>query len=153
MKIFTIVSAKHGTYDVLLDDIDMELIIKLGGKWCVCKKRGRFYVQKRINKHIIEIHRFILNPKVGEYVDHINGNPLDNTRKNLRICTNAANLRNGRVRSNNKTGFNGVTWDRFRNKWHAKIKVNYKDIFLGRFKNFDDAIKARKDAEKKYWSI
>ena len=102
---------------------------------------------------LIEIHRFIMKPKKGEYVDHINGDTLDNRRSNLRVCTNAANLRNGRIRQNNTSGKTGVWQDKRSGKWVAEIKVNYKKISLGRSKSFEEAIKLRKQAEKKYWSI
>lgn len=153
MEQLKIISKTHGVHFALFDKEDFIIINKLGGKWCVSKKRNRFYLQKRIKGKLIEIQRYLLTPKEGEYVDHINGNPLDNRRKNLRICTNAANLRNGRIRSNNTTGIIGVTWDRSRSRWVAKIKVFYKTIYLGRYKNRKDAIQARKQAEIEYFDI
>jgi hypothetical protein len=151
MKIYQIKSKTFGLHNVLLDNADFELIIKLGGKWCLAKKRGMFYPQKRINHKIIEMHRYILNPPKDKYVDHINSDTLDNRRNNLRICSNGANLRNGRIRKNNKSGFSGVTWDKSRNKWQVRIKVNYKTIHLGRFDSFEQAVKIRKEASKVYW--
>lgn len=151
--IYSITSKTHGNFKILVDKVDYFKLQKLGGKWCAVKKRGMFYFQKRINHKIIELQRWLMTPKKGEYVDHINGNHLDNRQINLRICSNAANLRNGKKRINNTSGHIGVSWDRTRNKWSAKIKVMYKQKFLGRFKDINDAIRARKDAEIKYWSI
>ena len=124
------------------------------GSWCVRVPPGRkdlFYFQHRTKQGIIEMHRFIMNFPKGKYVDHINHNTLDNRKCNLRICNNADNIRNGKIRTNNKSGYNGICFDKSRNKWLAGIKVNYKRIFLGRYVNIEDAIKARKEAEKKYF--
>ncbi|MCA9312763.1 HNH endonuclease [Candidatus Saccharibacteria bacterium] len=99
------------------------------------------------------MHRFITNAPKGMVVDHISGNTLDNRQSNLRVCTNAANIRNGKLRINNSTGVQGVTWDKSRNKWQSRIKVNYKTVHLGRYNSLEEATKARKLAEKKYWSV
>ena len=124
------------------------------GSWCVRVPPGRkdlFYFQHRTKQGIIEMHRFIMNFPKGKYVDHINHNTLDNRKCNLRICNNADNLRNGKIRTNNKSGYNGICFDKNRNKWLVGIKVNYKRIFLGRYDKIEDAIKARKEAEEKYF--
>lgn len=58
---------------------------------------------------------------------------------------------NGKKRKNNKTGITGVCWDKKRKKWFAQIKINYHNKFLGYFKELSDAVKARKQAELKYF--
>lgn len=151
MKKLSIKSRTHGEFEVLLDDKDYELVASMG-KWNVHMVRGDAYVQKRItHTELISLHRFLLGAKKGEYVDHINHNTLDNQRSNLRITTNGANLRNGRLRVNNTSGHRGVrlTTD---NTWNARIKVNYKDINLGHYKNKEEAVEARKEAERRYWN-
>lgn len=100
---------------------------------------------------LIEMHRFIVKAKKGEIVDHINGNTLDNRRKNLRVVTNSENIRKGKIRTNNRSGITGVSFDKERKRWLAEIKIMYKHIHLGRFKTKKEAIKARKEAEKKYY--
>jgi hypothetical protein len=115
-----------------------------------------FYAQKRINKKIVDVHRYILNPPADLFVDHINGNPLDNRRKNLRIVSNGTNIRNSKkIRPNNSSGKTGVIERKLRNgetRWDARIRVNYKIIHLGTFGSFYDAVKSRKEAEVRYWS-
>lgn len=151
MKKFLIKSRTHGDFEVLLDDKDYDLVVSMG-KWNIHIVRGDAYVQKRItHTDLISLHRFLLGAKKGEYVDHIDHNPLNNQRSNLRIVSNGANLRNGRIRVNNTSGYRGVS---FRdNRWRARIKVNYKDINLGHYKEKEDAIKARQKAERKYWNV
>ena len=84
-------------------------------------------------------------------VDHINRNPLDNRKSNLRIVNNQQNSMNKGHQKRNTSGHKGVSWDKSRNKWYAYITVNYKLINLGRFNILEDAIKARKKAEIKYF--
>ncbi|MBC3889431.1 AP2 domain-containing protein [Acetobacterium paludosum] len=53
--------------------------------------------------------------------------------------------------STNTSGIKGVTWDKSRKKWVAQINFMRKHIFLGRFGEIEDAAKARKEAEEKYF--
>lgn len=155
MKILRIDSPKYGLINILLDDEDYKKIEKDFNNlnWTITKNRNKFYVQKRVNGKNIYLHRYIMNCPKGKYVDHINHNTLDNRKENLRITTNANNLRNGEIRVNNKTGVKGVYFDNKRNKYVANIKVNYKGIFLGRFDTLEEAQKIRKEAEIKYWAV
>jgi len=156
MKKINFTSKTNGSFTVIVDDIDYIRMKNLKTmKWSVVKKRNNLiYFQKRLpGNKLVELHRWIMQPEDGKYVDHINKNTLDNRRQNLRICTNSANLRNSHLNFNNKSGHNGIYFDKSRNKWLAQIKVNYKQIFLGRFKDKNRAILARKKAEKKYWDF
>ena len=56
----------------------------------------------------ILIHRIVMNAPKGMDVDHINGDPLDNRKENLRICTRSENCRNKKVRADSKSGYKGV---------------------------------------------
>lgn len=85
------------------------------------------------------------------FVDHINHNPYDNRKDNLRIVTSTQNSYNRRIQSNNTSGVTGVYYANDRNKWRAYIKSDKKQIYLGQFDNKEDAIKARKEAEEKYF--
>lgn len=154
MKKIRIESKKYGLLEILLDDDDFNRLKKEFNnmKWSVTNNRNKLYAQKRVNGKIIYLHRFITNCPKGKYVDHINHNTLDNRKENLRITNNANNLRNGCLRVNNKTGVNGVCYDKNRHKYIASIKVNYKKITLGRFDTLEEATNIRKKAEIKYWA-
>lgn len=78
-------------------------------KWRV-RKDGR--IQALINGKLILMHRLIMKAKKDQKVDHIDGNPLNNTRVNLRFCTNSQNQMNSKKRSGCKTDFKGVTYRR-----------------------------------------
>jgi len=78
-------------------------------------------------------------------VDHINRNRLDNRISNLRVVTRSVNAHNSPSRG--KSGVKGVSFKKRDKVWAAYITVNYKTQHLGSFKNFADAVAARKAAE------
>ena len=86
-------------------------------------------------KKVVKMHRFILgvvdNPEIQ--VDHLNGNPLDNTRSNIRLVTPSQNMQNRPLLSHNKSGYIGVYWRSARSKWVARIQKNGKRRVLGHF--------------------
>ena len=100
---------------------------------------------------MIQMHRLLTNFPKDKDVDHINHNTTDNRKKNLRVCLHRDNQKNIKLASDNTSGVTGVHWDKTRNSWFASIQSNNKTINIGRFTNFDDAVKARKEAEEKYF--
>lgn len=78
-------------------------------------------------------------------------NKYDNRKQNLEVVTRSENNMNRALALNNTSGTTGVCWDNKYNKWLSQIKVKYKTIYIGHFTNKDDAIKARKEAEIKYF--
>ena len=99
------------------------------------------------------MHRIVTNCPKGLYVDHIGGDDTtnDNRKTNLRITTNSQNLMNRGLQKNNTSGVAGVSWYKAGKKWEAYIKVNQKTIHLGHYAEKEDAINARKKAERKYF--
>lgn len=113
---------------------------------------GRGYAVRKVRgKNTTEkMHRIIIGAKKGELVDHINGNPSDNRKDNLRIVKSTENARNTRMYSTNKTGYKGVA--KYKNgRYTAQITVNYKKIHLGVFDCKEEAAKAYNIAAKKYF--
>jgi hypothetical protein len=96
----------------------------------------------------LKAHRVIWALVHGEWpadqIDHINGDPSDNRICNLRSVSNAENSRNSARPINNTSGVRGVYWHQSKNKWRARIGKN---ISLGYFADFDEAVAARKAAE------
>ena len=102
----------------------------------------------------ILFHRVIMNsPDIQFEIDHKHGEATrnDNRKYNLRITTKSQNMMNVGLRSDNKSGVTGVIWHKRSGKWRAYIRVNNKFIELGLFNIFEDAVKARKEAEDKYF--
>lgn len=86
------------------------------------------------------LHKLVLGIDDSQ-VDHINGNPLDCRRQNLRPCTQAQNNQN----VSNKGGcsqYRGVTWEAKKRLWRAHARLNGKRIWLGRFKDEAEAARA-----------
>ncbi len=94
------------------------------------------------------MHRMILPPPKGMFVDHINHNGLDNQRNNLRICDASQNQQNRGKNKSNLTGYKGVSWDKTRNKWKAQIMINRKQLCIGRYKTAEEAAHAYDKAAK-----
>ena len=82
-------------------------------------------------------------------IDHINGNTLDNRIENLRDVTSIENSMNRGIQSNNTSGYSGINKLPSGN-WRVRINVNKNRINVGTFATFEDAYKARKEAEKEY---
>ena len=127
--------------------IDLECIdLVKRHKW-TCK--DNLYVHcSNINTYL---HRFLMNPSDDLVVDHINRNPLDNRRCNLRVCTQQENQFNHSIPCNNTSGVMGVSWNKNANKWTAQIHVNGKVIYLGAYNTKEEAIDARRQAEIEYF--
>ena len=94
------------------------------------------------------MHRLINKTPKGFHTDHINRNKLDNRKANLRTTTVGQNILNSKISKRNTSGYKGVEW--YKNRWVARIKFNYKTIYLGRFKLLSEALNTRKLAEQKY---
>ena len=86
------------------------------------------------NTKVGSLHRFLLNPKDDEVVDHINNNPSDNRRRNLRICTAQQNSMNRLKHKRNTTSiYKGVYFDKKNKKWKAVIRINNKLKYIGHY--------------------
>lgn len=83
-------------------------------------------------------------------LDHINGDGLDNRIENLREVSFNENQRNRKMPVHNTSGCVGVYKSRTPNKWNARINHDNKFIYLGTFNSKEEAIEARKKAEKEY---
>lgn len=150
-------SGKYGigyTYkgDEFYFDLDDYTLIK---EYCWCIDREG-YVSTNLwdddKKKSIRMHRLIINVSdKKDEIDHINNNKKDNRKCNLRIVTRSQNGMNRGVQSNNKTGVTGVTFYEPYDKWNSQIALNGKHINLGYFSDFEDAVKARKEAEERYF--
>lgn len=100
----------------------------------------------------VYMHRVIMGVTDHDIqIDHIKHNRFDNRKSQLRIADNKHNNRNKGLAKRNTTGITGVYYNKKSGSWYAQIKVNYKIIHLGSFKTKEEAAKARKQAEEKYF--
>ncbi len=116
-------------------------------------KNIKWWKNKRgyVNSKNIMLHKFIMNCPKDKVVDHINHNPLDNRKCNLRICTQGENRFNSNIRKDNTTGYIGIVFIKKTNKYRARITKNGVTYNLGHYNSLEEAIKARKEAEEKYF--
>ena len=105
----------------------------------------------QLNKKNIHMHRVIMNCPKDKFIDHINGNTLDNRKENLRICTGTQNQGNMKIHKDNASGIKGITWDKSRKKWKAQISINNKSKHLGLFSDKLKAKAAYTKAAKQYF--
>lgn len=135
----------------LVDDVDYEFLNQF--KWHCVPGRYTWYAVRGVGPHgkqkKIYMQHTILNTPKGMTIDHLNKNGLDNRKRNLRICTKSQNSHNYKTPRNNTSGVKGVFLDR--KKWRAAIRINYKRIYLGSFLTLEEAKKAYKEANAKYF--
>jgi len=132
MPSFTITNHKKQEFVVLYDEEDTELIAQY--TWYV----GHGYAatmdrHKDGSVYLLYMHRRIMEAPERMIVDHINGDPLDNRKENLRFCTHSENMRNRKLNNNNTSGYKGVALDKQTKKFRARIRVNRVLKELGSF--------------------
>ncbi len=139
MKKIPLTQGKYAT----VDDEDFERLSKY--KWQVVSFPHTSYavttMDKRPNRKTIRMHRMIMQAKADQEIDHRNGIGLDNRKCNLRFCTHSQNEHNRRKMAKATSKYKGVSWHKYRSKWRAMIKLNYKSFELGHFNNELDAAK------------
>lgn len=135
----------------LIDTSDYDLVSKR--KWYF----DRYYaatnapmslVRKGVKRKIY-LHRFLLNAREGEEVDHINHDGLDNRRENLRVCSHQENMMNSNRKANGALGARGIEMNST-GKFRARINKDGKSIHLGVFETIEEAKIVRNEATKKY---
>lgn len=104
---------------------------------------------KEYKQNEIFIHRIVLGiTDKNIVIDHIDRNPFNNCKNNLRICSLSENSKNTSKPKNSTCEFMGVSFEK--GKYCARIGHNRRKIHLGRYTTLEDAIKARLKAEKEY---
>ncbi len=151
MKKITLTRNKHA----LVDNEDFKKVNQFKWNASYNKTTKSFYAlgyspTKDGKRYRISMHRLIMNAKKGQVTDHKNYDTLDNRKSNLRICTNAENIRNARPRKNTSK-YKGVYWYKKSKNWRSHIKINGKRITLGSFTDEKNAALAYNIAAKKYF--
>lgn len=118
-------------------------------------KTSRGYIAISIGSSQYLAHRLVwtyhngsLPPYPAKEIDHINGNKSDNRVENLRAVDRTENTRNTGLRKDNKSGVCGVRQDPVGGRWDAAIRASGRQVYLGRFATKEEAIAARRGAEK-----
>jgi len=118
---------------VVVDDEDYEYLSKWA--WALTQDSYAFRITQTSDgvRHSTYMHQQIMR---RSYIDHINGNRLDNRRSNLRHATRQQNMWN-RAKQNRPTAsiYKGVAWDNERKMWMTRITCKGRSTTIGRFKN------------------
>jgi hypothetical protein len=140
----------------LVDDADFEWLSQwkwhYEGRYAARRNYIGFINGKNKGKKVY-MHKELLKPEGGLDVDHINRNKLDNQRENLRVLSRSKNVFNRDKLETNTSGYTGVYWLKLKKRWRASIEVENTKVYLGTFVDKSDAIKKRRDAELRYFSL
>jgi hypothetical protein len=117
----------------LVDDEDYDKVSQLSWKYTGGYAAHNY--QSNGVQHVTYMHRLIMGAKKGQFVDHINHDPLDNRRTNLRLCTHSQNHMNRTKLLGKSSRYKGVTWNKQVGKWKASIQAEGKYRFIGYFMN------------------
>jgi len=142
----------------IVDASDYENLNKY--KWTALKTPfNTFYAVRTVKgkeknqRRMLYLHRVILDAKKGQFVDHVDGDGLNNTRKNLRLCTHIENSRNKGLTVKNTSGFKGVYWYKPLAKWQSYITNAGKRLHLGYFKDKKEAARSYDEAAKRLHGV
>lgn len=154
-----IVFRKKDKTEIFVDPIDYDFVNGFTIKGIT--KQGYPIVRSwnATSAPLVLIYRLIMERHLNralnkdEKIDHIDGNPLNNCRSNLRVCTQQQNVLNRRV-SKKRSLPKGITWDKIRSKWKVCIALKPHKTVQKRFANFDDAmdfcVKCRNELHGEY---
>lgn len=130
----------------IFDECDLAFFLTLKAS-CSVDERG--YVTTNRKKDLVS--HMLLGAKSSDVVDHVNGDPTDNRRRNLRIVTPLQNHWNYRLSERNTTGYKGIYKDNKSSGFHARICEHGRRHYLGLYPSPVEAAMAYDDAARLYF--
>lgn len=127
---------------------------RYSGKEAFTSKNDKGYFGGKIGRRTFTAHRVAWALHYGEWpdqdIDHIDGNRANNKIYNLRDVARSENAKNAALRSDNASGCSGVVWHKRDANWCVQISINGRRVHIGSFEEKNDAIAARRAAEKMF---
>ncbi len=119
----------------MVDDEDFDWLSNFS--WRSRKGGNTYYAYTygKVGMHTMILRSFVTN----SIVDHKDGDGLNNTRGNIRLCTHAQNMQNRALSKNSKSGIKGVYFNKKSKKWRSEIRSNGKRYCIGSFESKEDA--------------
>lgn len=136
--------SKGISYEIIVDTEDLELISSFG-TWSIAHEKSGKVGRVVSGKPMKYLHKIIMNYYGKDPIDHIDRNPLNNKKENLRMSTTSQNGQNRALNINSNTGVRGLTWDKNANKYRARVQVNGKRNTIGHFDTIEEGAKALKE--------
>jgi hypothetical protein len=135
-------------YFTLVDDTDYESVMSFGSWYVQLDRRAPGSTPYARSRKAL-MHSVITG---WPYVDHVDGDGLNNQRSNLRQATHALNMANKHLYRNNKSGFKGVYVNRYKGRpWGARIRVDTRVRRLGNYDTPEEAARAYDQAALATW--
>ena len=143
--------------ETIISTSDLSKILSVPVRWHAYRdsRSGALYVaasryvgggRKRARNEHFVLARVLMDAPEGSEVDHIDRNPLNNRRDNLRVVSHAVNMRNKSMYRNNTSGYVGVGWNRKSGRWQAYFKKDGRQVYVGMFDDPATAAQARESA-------
>jgi len=132
-------------YTALVDDADFPLVSQ--SRWQARPDRNTVYASRGVRDgsgktKTLYMHVALLDAGDGLVVDHINGNGLDNRRKNLRIATRGQNVHHSFTTVKNKHGFRGISFIERYQRWQVSMKTGGRNTYVGFYATAEEAARA-----------
>lgn len=136
-----------------IDDADAHLLDGISWRLHDVRRSTRYVRGHRLGTHHgstkVYLHRLVAAAGVGQFVDHINGDGLDNRRTNLRVVDHADNQVNTHRRRSGAV--RGFWFDKRRGTFSSVISVRGKRIWVGSFATAAEASQAYEDAARRHF--
>lgn len=147
-----IINSKNGLVKTKIDIEDIEKCKKYKWNYKYVKNKTP-YIQTNLHKEdcigknkTIPLHRFLVECPVGLEIDHINQDPFDNRKQNLRCVDRITNIRNKKIKENQN-----IYWNNRQNKYQVSVRIENKNISGGYFSDIEEARKKAKEMREKYF--
>ena len=114
---------------------------------------GHGYIKLRFKGRSYYIHQLVFlihHGFIPKLIDHIDGNSTNNRIENLRAADKSKNGMNRSKPRSNTSGAKGVVWHKGAAKWMVRIIAKQKQIYIGLFTDFEDAVAAVKQAQQEH---
>lgn len=130
--------------------IDAEDVDKIKD-YCWVDNPKKYYPSTFINGKQVHLHKLIMpNNDKGFVTDHINRQPLDNRKCNLRIVTQCVNMQNIGLTATNTSGYKNISYLTTRNVYVVTIERNHKKHYVGSYRDLETAVQKLEEYKKEH---